>query len=706
MTARPSPFARPFRAALEIAAEPHLRLYATAIFAHWLLAEKVFTPGNSPACSRYALAWLCGGRREWFYFLPDALAAGWILWAVFSFRGDLAAKGAWGKLGWFGAAAAAWVAWRAASASGNVAWASPSWPPYWETGTWGWAWLGSALLAAVWAGLPSPAAGKAPENPAPAAEPAAQRLPVPEPAPVQDWRERAAQAARASLPGILAKVAEQDFPKANSAGQAFRLAGLAFTGPRTAFAELLLSPSAMPYVGQFNSHDWKLAIESRGSVAVPALVSANWTSSKGRNGIELKFEEPTIDLARTYPYPGLLDDPARPAAPLEFVLGKEARGSVPRFDLARAPHVLIAGSTGKGKSVGLTNVLVSLMRNRMAGEDIEFHIIDPKRVEFSQFKGLPGFDVITDMGAAAGFMGELVGEMERRYGLMESFKCKKISEMHGNGHAMPYKVVVVDEFGDIMTTGGDVGASFERNVILLAQKSRAAGIHLIIATQNPVAEVITSRIKANLPGVVGFGTVDGTKSRVILDSDALANLPIGRALVKLEPGAVLNAEEVGAEPEDRHMSFKTFYVPNEGPKETPSLARFIDLYRFKCIEAAVGRKAEGQSSIPCPEAGEEDVRAEVEALGIDYKVGGPAHRIVRRLVENGGYGSRVELRELFTKAGSTHAAADQALSAMKTAGITSYDQYAKRNNLVVSEGSGFAKTVAAAYAAVDAAISG
>lgn len=222
-------------------------------------------------------------------------------------------------------------------------------------------------------------------------------------------------------------------------------------------------------------------------------------SSGGRNGVVLEIEEETIDFSAKFDYPSLLVPNPNLKSPLDFVVGVDARGDIPVTNLAKLPHLLAAGTSGGGKSVGMNNILVSLMKNRLAGHDIEFTIVDPKKVEFGAFKGLPGFNVITDLSEAVQDLKRIVEEMDHRYAVFERLGYKNIGEYHASGGHMPHMVVIVDEFADIMTQGGDMAKEFEYCVVRFAQLARAAGIHLILATQNPVAEVLTTNIKANLP---------------------------------------------------------------------------------------------------------------------------------------------------------------------------------------------------------------
>lgn len=234
---------------------------------------------------------------------------------------------------------------------------------------------------------------------------------------------------------------------------------------------------------------------------------------------------------------------------LPMVLGCTVSNEVFVADLAKVPHLLVAGATGKGKSVGLNTIITSLLYKKGPSE-LKFILIDPKRVEFSVFSDLekyffakaPGEDraIVTDTSRVVHTLNCLVQEMENRYKVFESLKERKVTDYNrlwrerlrneldedGNKkyHFMPYIVCIIDEFSDmIMTAGKEV----ETPIVRLAQKGRAAGIHIIIATQRPSAQVITGLIKSNVPGRIAFAVAQMQDSRIILDRSGAQRL-IGR----------------------------------------------------------------------------------------------------------------------------------------------------------------------------------
>lgn len=220
--------------------------------------------------------------------------------------------------------------------------------------------------------------------------------------------------------------------------------------------------------------------------------------------------------------------------PLEFALGRDAEGTPMVADLAKMPHLLIAGTTGSGKSVVISSILMSLLM-RTFPEDVRLIMIDPKRVEFAPYDGLPHLyvPVVTEPKQAASALQWAVSEMERRLKIFERIGVRKISTFNEKQAAgefdhydnpptkMPYLVIVIDELSDLMMVAGkDVEAS----IVRIAQLGRAAGIHMIVATQRPSSNVVTGLIKANITNRIGLTVATGVDSRVILDQTGAEKL--------------------------------------------------------------------------------------------------------------------------------------------------------------------------------------
>lgn len=220
---------------------------------------------------------------------------------------------------------------------------------------------------------------------------------------------------------------------------------------------------------------------------------------------------------------------------LPVVLGRDVRGDGVFADLADMPHVIAAGATGAGKSVGLNVMLASLLYCRTP-EELRFVMIDPKVVELQPYARIPHMllPVVTDMKEAVDALTWAVDEMERRYQLLAGAGAKNIATFNArakSGEKLPYIVIVVDEFADLIASQGK---AVETLVSRLAQKARAAGMHLILATQRPSVDVITGTIKANFPSRIAFRVSQKVDSRVVLDEQGAEQLTgRGDSLVKL-----------------------------------------------------------------------------------------------------------------------------------------------------------------------------
>lgn len=224
---------------------------------------------------------------------------------------------------------------------------------------------------------------------------------------------------------------------------------------------------------------------------------------------------------------------------LKLALGKDIAGKPVIADLAKMPHLLIAGSTGSGKSVCINAVLTSLLLS-YSPEELKFVMVDPKKVELTSYNGLPHLlaPVVTDPKKAAGVLAWVVGEMENRYELLSKAGTRNIeiyNDKAANGPEpkLPYMIVVLDELADLMVVAQ---AEVEGVIQRITQLARAVGIHMIIATQRPSVDVITGVIKANLPARIAFKVASKVDSRTILDDNGADKL-IGRGdMLFMEPG--------------------------------------------------------------------------------------------------------------------------------------------------------------------------
>ncbi|MCL2338568.1 MAG: FtsK/SpoIIIE domain-containing protein [Proteobacteria bacterium] len=209
---------------------------------------------------------------------------------------------------------------------------------------------------------------------------------------------------------------------------------------------------------------------------------------------------------------------------LPITLGVDIAGVPVLYDLAAMPHLLVAGTTGSGKSVGLNTFILSLIK-RFSPDDIKFVLIDPKAVEFSTYNNQKFMlcPVVTDNAEAAATLAYLVNEMNDRYQTLQAKTCKNIGDYNARGGKMPRIICVIDEFADLIMSDKKVGAS----IMMLAQKARAAGIHIILSTQRPSVDIVTGALKANLPTRLAYKVATMTDSRTILDRPGAEDL-IGR----------------------------------------------------------------------------------------------------------------------------------------------------------------------------------
>ena len=218
----------------------------------------------------------------------------------------------------------------------------------------------------------------------------------------------------------------------------------------------------------------------------------------------------------------------RMTSPLGIALGKDIAGTAQVADLCKMPHLLIAGSTGSGKSVCVNSIIMSLVF-RSSPEDVKLLLIDPKVVELAEYNGIPHLlmPVVTEPKKAAGALGSAVQEMERRYRLFAENNVRDIKSFNRLAaespelEKMPYIAIIIDELADLMMV---VGKDVEDSICRIAQKARAAGMHLIVATQRPSVDVITGLIKANIPSRIAFAVSSQVDSRTILDGSGAEKL--------------------------------------------------------------------------------------------------------------------------------------------------------------------------------------
>ncbi|MFY9488907.1 MAG: DNA translocase FtsK [Solirubrobacterales bacterium] len=243
-------------------------------------------------------------------------------------------------------------------------------------------------------------------------------------------------------------------------------------------------------------------------------------------------------------------------SPVSVWLGKDIAGKAIGTDIAKMPHMLVAGTTGAGKSGCINTLLCSILLNSTPNE-VKLVLVDPKQVELNLYEGIPHLltPVVTSPRMAANVLSNLIREMEQRYTLMSGYRVRNIGELNEKRKkegepTLPYMLCVIDELADLMMVApGEV----EDSIIRLAQKSRAVGIHLLLATQRPSADIITGMIKANVPSRIAFAVSSQTDSRVILDQNGAESLlgqgdmlfsPIGSSRLQRIQGAYVTEEEI------------------------------------------------------------------------------------------------------------------------------------------------------------------
>ncbi|MDQ3866877.1 MAG: DNA translocase FtsK, partial [Actinomycetota bacterium] len=268
-------------------------------------------------------------------------------------------------------------------------------------------------------------------------------------------------------------------------------------------------------------------------------------------GVEVPNVSPNIvTLGDVY------DELPATASPLSVWLGKDISGAPVWADLARMPHILIAGTTGSGKS-GCINTMLCSVLLRSTPDDVRMILVDPKRVELGLYESIPHLltPVVSSPKAAAAVLANVLGEMDRRYERMSVLRARNLAELNralvARGEtALPYLLIVIDELADLMMVSPQ---EVEDAIIRLAQKSRAVGIHLVLATQRPSVDVITGMIKANVPSRIAFAVSSQTDSRVVLDQGGAESLlgqgdmlfkPLGTSRLQRVQGAFVTEEEI------------------------------------------------------------------------------------------------------------------------------------------------------------------
>jgi S-DNA-T family DNA segregation ATPase FtsK/SpoIIIE len=320
----------------------------------------------------------------------------------------------------------------------------------------------------------------------------------------------------------------------------------AVSGPRITRYELKLAPGTKVSKVSALRDDLAYALAANDEIRILAPIP-------GKQAVGVEVPNPN---SRMVTLGDVFRDFPDGTGPLAAWMGLDIGGKAVFLDIARMPHLLIAGSTGTGKSVCLNALLASILL-RATPEELRMVMIDPKKVELNHYEGIPHLltPVVTNMKNATAVLSNMVGEMESRYELMGASRARNLNDWNtirrGQGlSVVPHVLVVIDELADLMMVApGEV----EDAIIRLAQKSRAVGIHLMLATQRPSVDVITGMIKANVPSRIAFAVSSQVDSRVVLDSGGAESLlgngdmlfrPVGTSRLQRLQGAYVGEDEI------------------------------------------------------------------------------------------------------------------------------------------------------------------
>ena len=300
---------------------------------------------------------------------------------------------------------------------------------------------------------------------------------------------------------------------------------------------------------------------------------------KGLVGIDIPRDEREF-----VKFGDIFDEEILPA-PLSTPIGKDMDGDIVTADLSKMPHLLVAGATGSGKSVFINTVICSAIAKNTP-EELRMVLIDPKQVELSVYAGLPHLarPIVTDPGIAGEALRDVVEEMDSRYGLLSRYGVRNIGEFNAGVDAgtikhdrLPLFLVIIDELADLMMVAR---REVEGSIVRITQLARAAGIHLIVATQRPSVDVITGLIKANMPSRLAFAVSSKTDSRVILDQmgaealtgmgDSLFIAQGSRKPVRVQ-GSFISSEEI----EQIVSAWGEYVAPQEVIEVSPSLVSTV-----------------------------------------------------------------------------------------------------------------------------------
>lgn len=330
---------------------------------------------------------------------------------------------------------------------------------------------------------------------------------------------------------------------------------------------------------------------------------------------------------------------------LTCCLGEDVAGEAVYFDIAKMPHLLIAGATGMGKSVCINSLVVSLLY-KASPEEVKLILVDPKKVEMSIYNGIPHLlvPVVSDPKKAAGSLSWAVAEMERRFGLIEAVGVRDVKTFNEKTkddpdyEFLPQIVIIIDELADLMMTAPD---DVEESICRLAQKARAAGMHLIIGTQRPSVDVITGLIKANIPSRIAFTVASQIDSRTIIDRGGAENL-IGRGDMLFNPvGAAKPMRVQGAFVSESDVEEVVAYIRNMNQRSASYSDEVLEQIEAEAAKCGAGKKGNKASAEMDGDMGEDDPMLR-QALELAVESGKISTSLIQRRLQL-GYGRAAKL---------------------------------------------------------------
>ena len=363
---------------------------------------------------------------------------------------------------------------------------------------------------------------------------------------------------------------------------------------------------------------------------------------KSAVGIEVPNKKRTTVHLRT-----LLEDERFISAKsrLTVALGEDVAGDPVFFDVGKMPHLLIAGTTGSGKSVCINTIIMSLLY-KASPDDVKMILIDPKKVELNIYNGIPHLlvPVVSEPKKAAGSLSWAVSEMERRYGLIEDAgkrnigEYNKLAEANPDYEHLPSIVIIIDELADLMMTAPD---DVEDSICRIAQKARAAGMYLIVGTQRPSVDVITGLIKANIPSRIAFRTSNQVDSRTIIDIGSAANL-IGMGDMLFAPVGALKPNRVqGAFVSEDDVMAAVSYIRNMNNVGEGYSDEIVNQIEREAQRCGNGKKGASQPQDDEEDGGDEDPMLK-PAIEVALDAGKISTSLIQRKLKL-GYGRAAKL---------------------------------------------------------------